>query len=119
MVWEGEAPAEPQWCGRARLWPSHNGAGGRGSGRATMVREGEAPAEPQWYGRARLRPSRAELTRLSELLEQGQQRAVERVAVPILVGHILTLRIQDAEGPAEVPQCQADAVLGQDLEHIA
>ena len=55
----------------------------------------------------------------SELLEELEELAVEGVAVPVLVVDVLALGIEDTEGAAEVPERVADAVGGEDFEHVA
>src|SRR5690606_28919166 len=51
--------------------------------------------------------------------QQRQQLSVELVAVPVLVLYIGTARIEEAEIAPEIPQRIADAVFGQDAQHVA
>jgi len=51
-------------------------------------------------------------------LQQLEQLPVQRVPVPILERRVDAPGVEQAEGPAEVPQGVADARLGQNAQHV-
>jgi len=46
---------------------------------------------------------------LLEFLQQLQRFSVELAAVEVFVFHVLSAGVDNAERPAEIPKCQADA----------
>jgi len=55
----------------------------------------------------------------AELLKQGEELAVELVAVEVFVFDIGSAGVEDAEGVSEVPECPPDVVLLEHIEDIA
>lgn len=52
------------------------------------------------------------------LLQEGEHFFVEEFAVDVFVGDVGALGVEDAEGAAEVPECVADVVLGEECEEV-